>query len=64
MVRFCLDQHRRIEDLSLKDLQRFSPMIGKDIYAYLTPEAAIQRRRAIGGTAPANVRRRLREIGV
>ncbi len=64
VVRFCLDQHRRIEDLSLKDLQRFSPMIGKDIYAYLTPEAAIQRRRAIGGTAPANVRRRLREIGV
>lgn len=64
VVRFCLDQHRRIEDLSLKDLQRFSPMIGKDIYAYLTPEAAIQRRRAIGGTAPANVRRRLKEIGV
>ena len=64
LVRFCLDQHRRIEDLSLKDLQRFSPMIGKDIYAYLTPEAAIQRRRAIGGTAPANVRRRLKEIGV
>lgn len=64
MVRFGLDQHRRIEQLSLKELKRFSPKIGKDVYAYLTPEAAVQRRRAMGGTALANVRRRLKEIGV
>lgn len=64
MVRFGLDQHRRIEELSLKELKRFSPKIGKDVYAYLTPEAAVQRRRAVGGTALANVRRRLKEIGV
>jgi argininosuccinate lyase len=64
MVRFCLDRGRRLEELSLQELRRFSPRIEKDVYAYLTPEAAIQRRRAVGGTALTNVRRRLREMGV
>ncbi|MGH7775538.1 MAG: argininosuccinate lyase [Candidatus Binatia bacterium] len=64
VVRFCLDHHRRIEELSLAELKRFSPKIGTDVYAYLTVEAAVQRRRAVGGTALANVKRRLKEIGV
>ena len=64
VVRFCLDRQRRIEELSLNELKRFSPKIDKAVYAYLTAEAVIQRRRAIGGTALANVRRRLKEIGV
>lgn len=64
VVRFCLDRHRRIEELSLNELKRFSPKIDKDVYVYLTAEAAVQRRRATGGTALANVRRRLRELGV
>ncbi len=64
VVRFCLDQHRRIEELSLEELRRFSPKFEIDVYSYLTPEAAIQRRRVAGGTALVNVRRRLRELGV
>ena len=64
VVRFCLDRHRRIEELSLNELKRFSPKIDKDVYVYLTAEAAVQRRRATGGTALANVRRRLKELGV
>ena len=64
VVRFCLDHHRRIEELSLYELKRFSPKIDKDAYVYLTAEAAVRRRRAVGGTALANVRRRLKEIGV
>lgn len=64
VVRFCLDHGRRIEDLSLRELKRFSPKFEKDVYAFLTPEASIRRRRAPGGTASANVRRRLRGLGV
>jgi argininosuccinate lyase len=63
-VRFCLDRGQRLEELSLQELRRFSPRIEKDVYGYLTPEAAIRRRRAVGGTATVNVRRRLRELGV
>ncbi|MFQ5542589.1 MAG: argininosuccinate lyase, partial [Candidatus Binatia bacterium] len=64
VVRFCLAHHRGIEELSLRELKRYSPKIDKDVYAYLNPEAAVQRRRTVGGTALANVRRRLREIGI
>lgn len=64
IVRFCLRRQRRIEELSLSELRGFSPKIGKDVYAFLRPEAAVRRRRAAGGTALANVRRRLKELGV
>jgi len=63
MVRFCIQKGRRLEELSLRELRGFSPKIEKDVYDYLTLDGAIQRRRAIGGTALANVRRRLKEIG-
>ena len=64
LVRFCLERRCRIEELSLKELKRFSPKIHRDVYAYLTPEAAVRRRRAVGGTSLVNVKRRLRELGV
>ena len=64
VVRLCLERRCRIEELSLGELKRFSPKIEKDVYRYLSAEAAVQRRRAAGGTALANVRRRLKELGV
>jgi len=64
IVRLCLDRGRRIEELPLKELRKFSPKIEKDVYSYLTPQAAVERRRSAGGTASANVRQRLREMGV
>ena len=64
IVRVCLERSCKIEELPLKELRRFSPRIEKDVYAFLTPEAAVDRRRSEGGTASANVRRRLREMGI
>lgn len=64
IVQFCLSQGRKIEELSLAELRRFSPRIDQDVYASLTAEAAVRRRRALGGTARANVLRRLKELGV
>ncbi|MGH7768411.1 MAG: argininosuccinate lyase, partial [Candidatus Binatia bacterium] len=64
IVRVCVEQGCKIEDLPLKELRRFSPRIERDVYKYLSPQAAVDRRRSEGGTAPANVRRRLREMGI
>ncbi len=64
LVRHCLDTHRRIEEVPLKELKRFSPTIEKDVYKFLSPSAIVERRCVVGGTASANVRRRLREMGV
>jgi argininosuccinate lyase len=64
MVRFCIDQRRELQDLSLGEFRRFSRRIEKDVYNYLGTESAVKRRRTPGGTALTNVRRRLKELGV
>jgi argininosuccinate lyase len=62
IVQFCAKQGKRIEGLSLAELKRFSPKIDKDVYRYLSAEAVVGRRRALGGTARQNVARRLKKL--
>jgi len=62
VVQFCVAKGRRIEELSLVELQRFSDRIEKDVYRYLSADAVVGRRRASGGTARKNVVRRLKEL--
>ena len=64
IVQYCLAQGRRIEEMPLAQLKRFSARISKDVYRYLSAEAMVQRRRAMGGTARSNVIRRLKELRV
>ena len=64
VVQHCLAQGRRIEELSLVELKRFSAKIDKDVYDYLSVEAVVGRRRALGGTARSNVLRRLKELSL
>ena len=45
-----------LADLSLADLQQFSPLVEADIYAVLSLEGSMNSRDHIGGTAPAQVR--------
>ncbi len=45
-----------LANLSLQDLQTFSPLIDKDVFAVLTVEGSLAARNHIGGTAPAQVR--------
>jgi len=64
IVKHCMVKGRRIEELALNELKDFSKKIKQDIYLYLSAEAVIGRRRALGGTARKNVERRLKEIGL
>ena len=64
IVQRCIALGKRIEELSLAELRRFSNKIEKDIYNYLSPASVVARRRALGGTARSNVARRLKELGV
>jgi len=64
VVAHCMGARRRIEDLSLPELKRFSSKVENDIYKYLSAEAVVERRRAVGGTAKANVLRRLKELRI
>ena len=55
-VRFAEGRGCGLADLELPDLQQFSPLIGKDVFAALTLEGALKARSHIGGTAPARVK--------
>ena len=41
---------KNIQDWDLKELQVYHPLIEEDIYIYLRPETAVQRRNSLGGT--------------
>ena len=63
VVRWCLAEKKGLEQLSLEEWQRFSPLFGQDLFPRLTLESAVDRRRSYGGTARSEVQRRLRSIG-
>jgi argininosuccinate lyase len=60
IVQHCLSEHLDLEQLTVTELRRFSPLFASDVNTWLSPEAAVRRRRAFGGTAPENVRRQLK----
>jgi argininosuccinate lyase len=45
-----------LPSLPLATLRNFSPLVGDDVYAVLTPEGSVASRKHIGGTAPEAVK--------
>ena len=64
IVQTAIADGRLLQDFSLAELRRFSPLFQRDVRRWLNDEAAVKRRKAVGGTAPANVERRLQALGV
>ncbi len=56
-VRSAADAGLDLSELPLETLRGFSPLVGDDVYAVLTPEGSVAARDHVGGTAPAQVRR-------
>lgn len=56
LVKYCLEKGKRLEDLSLKEFQRASSLIGEDIYQFLKIEKVVEVRNSAGGTGFAQVR--------
>ncbi len=59
IVRRCIEDTRRLEDLSVAELKSFSPLFAGDVRRWLSATAAVRRRRTVGGTSPESVRRQL-----
>ena len=62
IVASAIAEHRGIENLSLAELQRFSPLFEADVFDHLTLEGALQSRDVLGGTAPARVQEALARV--
>jgi argininosuccinate lyase len=59
-VRHAADKGCDLADLSLTELQKFSPDISDDVFGVLTLEGSLASRNHIGGTAPDQVRQAIR----
>lgn len=64
VVRHCLESKLTLEQLSLAEMQKFSPAIRNDVYDILGLEACVDRRQVEGGTAFKNVDRHLKKLGL
>jgi argininosuccinate lyase len=55
-VRLGVETGRDLAEMTLAELQRFSPLIGEDVFTVLTLEGSVAARDVQGGTAPNRVR--------
>jgi argininosuccinate lyase len=62
-VRAAEDAGVDLAGLPLRTLQRFSPKIGRDVFAALTLEGSVAARDHVGGTAPAQVKAAVARAG-
>jgi argininosuccinate lyase len=55
-VRAAEESKRDLAQLSVAELRAFSPQVGDDVHAVLTPEGSVASRKHVGGTAPEAVK--------
>ena len=55
-VRLGVETGRDLAEMTLADLQQFSPLVKYDVFAVLTLEGSVAARDVLGGTAPNRVR--------
>ncbi|MEG0820241.1 MAG: argininosuccinate lyase [Burkholderiaceae bacterium] len=55
-VRLASERNIELPQLTLAELQTFSPVIGEDVFEVLTVDGSVAARNHVGGTAPAQVR--------
>jgi argininosuccinate lyase len=61
LVARAADKQVDLDELSIGEMQSVEPRIDRRVYRVLNVEASVAARRSPGGTAPANVRRAIKE---
>ena len=60
LVRIAIERDENLDELPMSVLTRVAPKIEKDVHIQLTVDASLNKRSALGGTAPAQVSRALK----
>jgi len=60
-VRYCLDEGKDFSSMTLEEWRLFYPNADEEIKDYLCLEAAVQRRKGVGGTSADSVREQIRK---
>lgn len=61
IVLYCIDRKMDFSSLSLKELQGFSSVISKDIFAVMEPSESVKSRSSYGGTSPSEVFKQIKK---
>lgn len=62
LVLYCISEGKSIEDLSLSQLQSFSPLFAEDVYDKLTLVSCINNKRSSGSTSFESVKKQIGDI--
>ncbi len=62
IVRYGLDRNRDLNQISLKELKKFSDRFQKDVQTHLDLAASVERKRVTGGTARNRILEQIRRI--
>ncbi|MBC7190132.1 argininosuccinate lyase [Candidatus Aerophobetes bacterium] len=62
IVLYCNEKGKNLNELSIKELKKFSPKIEKDLYAILTPEGSIDSKNSYGSTSKKSVKEQIRML--
>ena len=62
IVLHCMKKGKKLEELTLKELNTFSPLIRNDIYSCLTAEESVKNKKSRGSTSPDEVKRQIQRL--
>lgn len=62
IVRYCIDNGKKLNEVDIKSLQKFSGLIDSDIYKQLTAHGSVSAKISKGGTSQAEVRKQIRRL--
>ena len=59
MVKYCEEQKKRLVELALEEMRRFSPVFDDDVRSYIDPANILKSRKTIGGASYKEVAREI-----
>jgi len=62
LVAYCLDQGKTLEDLSIEEFRKFSPLFEEDVLSLMSVEGSVNSRNVLGGTAREQVVKEIERI--
>lgn len=62
IVLYCISKKKRLGELTLKEMNKFSLLISDDIYPFLRPEKSVKGKKSTGSTSPDEVRKQIKRL--
>ena len=63
VVAACIDQDKKLNELTLPEYKKISPVFDKDIFKLLTARSSVQNKKSKGSTSPVEVERQIKFWG-